>query len=108
MMIFQIVIMALIIVEMIKIIIMITMRITICIVKLRHFCNVFRAFLQLYGILATSYGNHRAFLQRFREFSQHIGHFCNIALPQYDLVLKWGIFPSTTSSVLSDEERGEV
>ena len=38
-------------------------------------------------------------------FLQHcVGHFCNIALPQHDLVLRWGIFPSTTSSLLSDEE----
>ena len=34
--------------------------IIICIVKLRHFCN------------------NRAFLQRLRAFSQHIGHFCRI------------------------------
>ena len=58
-----------------------------CIVRLPHFCNMFRASLQQKGIFATC-----------------VGHFCNIVLRQHDPVLRWGIFPSTTSSLLSDEE----
>ena len=53
----------------------------------------------------TAFCNNGAFLRRFRAFSQHcVGHFFDIALPQHDLVMRWGIFPSTASSRLSDEE----
>ena len=78
-----IIIMMIIIIIIIKIITIII----ICIVKLGHFCKMFRAFLQ-----------------RLRAFSQHTGHFCNIAsgifatlrelyFPQHDLVLRWAKFP---------------
>ena len=62
----------------------------------------------LYLITKSTRLESRAFLKRFRTFSEHVGHFCNIALLQHNLVLRWDIFPSTTSSLLSDEERGEV
>ena len=49
--------------------------IIICIVKLRHSCNMFRAFLQLQGILATF----QDIFATCRAFLQHcVGHFCRI------------------------------
>ena len=54
------------------------------------------------------------FLQRFRAFSQHAGHFATLRRAflahtenytfRNTLVLPWEIFPSTTGSRLSDEE----
>ena len=60
----KIIIIIIVIIKTIVIIIMmiIIIIIIICIVKLGHFCKMFRAFLQ-----------------RLRAFSQHTGHFCNIA-----------------------------
>ena len=61
--------------------------------------NIMHREITSFSACLRHYCNNSAFLKRSRVFSQHIGHFCNIALPQQDLVLRWGIFPSTTSSL---------
>ena len=71
----------------------------ICVVKLGHFRNMFRALLQQQGIFTTSQGifaTYRAFLQHF------VGHFCciqKIILSANNLVLRWAIFPYVTTRV---------